>query len=98
MKKIHCARCLIAGDFVEMSAQDGFFICPECSGEFWPDHEGAFVRDWKRCNSTSQYVSRALVEGASEPGGSSAGGRSGRKEKLKKKSQKTLYENLFKQA
>ena len=33
-----------------MDAKDGFFQCPTCENESWPDREGTFVDKWIKKN------------------------------------------------
>lgn len=95
-KHMWCNACLSRGEWVDMRPMDGYFICPNCPNESWPDQEGKFVDRWvKEQKQTDSYVSLSLPEGVRVHGGSDPSGRT--PDLGKKKSTQQIYKQLFKE-
>lgn len=71
-----------------------FYRCDECESEFW-------IKPFEKSEAeqalavANEYISRSMVQGAVESGGSKTG--KVNKERLKKRPAQKVYEQLFKQ-
>lgn len=98
--KLWCSVCQAKGAWNEMDLKDGYLQCPSCKCEVWPDMDGSFVDAlrWQRKKAqqaTSGYVSLSLPEGVQVRGGADPAGTT--PNVRKKKTQKFLYNQLFKE-
>ena len=95
-KQIICNICLTNGNIIKMKAMDGYFKCPECENEVWPDRDGRFVANWQEQQYLNQkYRSCSLPEGVKVQGGGDPSGKLPGGEN--KKTTQMLYNQLFKQ-
>jgi len=97
-KQINCPECMtMRGDTVAMQANDqGWFKCPICGGEYWPQNDELVVK-WirKKEQQSNTYVSLSQQPGTHIEGGGGATGKA--KKAGKKKSTQRLYQELYKQ-
>ena len=95
-KQINCNICLTKGDTIPMKPMDGYFVCPVCGNESWPDREGMFVDRWKKeQRQQSQYISLSQQPGVKIKGGGDPSGKS--PDIGKKQSTQKIYNQMFKQ-
>lgn len=97
--KMWCSVCQARGEWTELQIEDGYLQCPACAAEVWPDMDGKFVDELRRRKkeqqATSGYVSLSLPEGVQVRGGADPSGTT--PNVGKKKTQKFLYNQLFKE-
>ncbi|WP_196601726.1 hypothetical protein [Pectinatus frisingensis] len=99
-KKIRCPICIAMHDeYYEMIYKsDGFFKCPHCGGEFWPnelppDELEVFYGEMAK----THYSTDALPAGEALKGRGGSGNGKKHKAKSDKPSTTKLYKQLFKE-
>jgi hypothetical protein len=101
---IICNICFAEGNIVPMDAKDGFFQCPECENESWPDREGKFVDAWTKKNDeigslmqdmAASHKPREIKPSGPPALGSGSKNRSRKADRMKKDSLATLNRKLY---
>ncbi|WP_288185076.1 hypothetical protein [uncultured Sporomusa sp.] len=97
-KQIICNICLISGNIVPMEIRDGYFYCPECENESWPDRDGVFTSRWaEQLRNNNNYRSCSLQEGVKVLGGEKKSGKK-KDEKMKKPTLQTVNQKMYYQS